>query len=247
MYDMPGISGINDRLWQAIRAHLERGPSALSRSIDAWEAWRAPDLIFAQTCGFPYRAALHDHVQIIGTPDYGLQDCAPGYYRSAFVARAGSGPTSLAECAGKTMAFNEPMSQSGWAAPMHMLNTQSVVPSDMLQTGAHVASLRAVADGHADFAAVDVHTLDLLRATGTCPEGLTTIAQTDETPGLPYICARAEDATALRYATEAAIADLGPTPLGLHALVQIPAETYLAVPTPPSPAQTGLPFRQLSR
>ena len=27
-----------------------------------------PDLVLAQTCGFPYRAKLHHHVTLTGTP-----------------------------------------------------------------------------------------------------------------------------------------------------------------------------------
>ena len=86
MYDLPPIQGANDRLWLGIQHHLGRGPQTLNRHSDPWDIWQSPGLLFAQTCGMPYRTTLHGKVQLIGTPDYGLEGCPPGFYQSGVAA-----------------------------------------------------------------------------------------------------------------------------------------------------------------
>ena len=75
MYDRAEAQASNDRLWALIRDGMRAeglaAPDALTRGAGAyWDAWQAPDLTLSQTCGFPYRARLHGHVTLIGTPDY---------------------------------------------------------------------------------------------------------------------------------------------------------------------------------
>ena len=125
MYDMPPIRPCNDRFWRAIRARLGRGPECLTWDRDLWTIWRAPDLVLAQTCGMPYRTALHGEVALVGTPDYGLPDCPPGHYRSVFLTRKTMGDRSLADLATGVFAYNDAFSQSGWAAPMHHLGARA--------------------------------------------------------------------------------------------------------------------------
>ena len=117
MYDMPEIQAANDRYWQAIRDRLGYGPASLSRDLDYWEMWQSPDLLLGQTCGMPYRTRLHDKVTLIGTPDFGLPDCPPGYYQSVIVARSEDTRDTLQDFDGARFAYNENMSQSGWAGP----------------------------------------------------------------------------------------------------------------------------------
>ncbi|MGL6210447.1 MAG: phosphate/phosphite/phosphonate ABC transporter substrate-binding protein, partial [Paracoccaceae bacterium] len=122
MYDLPPLQAANDRLWAGIRDRLRAvgigAPEGLTRGDGAyWAAWEAPDLVLSQTCGFPYRARLHGRVTLIGTPSYRLLGCPPGYYRSVFVARAGDTRRTVAEFSGAPFAYNEALSQSGWAAP----------------------------------------------------------------------------------------------------------------------------------
>ena len=121
MYDRPETAAANDRLWAGIRDGLRAegidAPDALTRGAHAyWDAWQSPGLVFSQTCGFPFRAKLHDQVTLIGTPDYALPGCPPGHYNSVFVARKDDPRASLAEFSGAAFAFNEDLSQSGWAA-----------------------------------------------------------------------------------------------------------------------------------
>ena len=241
MYDPPALRAANDRYWQAIRNHLGHGPTALSRDREMWDIWMSPDLLLSQTCGYPYRAHLHGKVQLVGTPDFGLPDTPPGHYYSVFVTRVDHSAEILEDFAGSVFAFNEPLSQSGWAAPM-IHAAGRVTFGTHLQTGAHAASTAAVAEGCADLTAIDAVTWRILSAHDPIAQSLRVVEQTAPTPGLPYITAPGSDAAALAQATRAAIADLTDSDralLHLRDLISIPAEDYLSVPTPPAPQATA--------
>ncbi|NJS37916.1 MAG: hypothetical protein HC783_01730 [Rhodobacteraceae bacterium] len=92
MYDFGPAMAANDRLWAGLRGRLRAvgvaAPDALTRGEGAfWPAWEAPNLLLSQTCGYPFRARLVGRVTYVGTPDYGVEGCAPGQYRSVFVVR----------------------------------------------------------------------------------------------------------------------------------------------------------------
>jgi ABC-type phosphate/phosphonate transport system substrate-binding protein len=238
MYDMPALQSANDRFWQLIRSNLGTGPERLSRECDFWAMWESPDLLLGQTCGMPYRSRLHGKVGLIGTPDYGLPDCPPGFYQSVFVAHADADGDTLADFATGTFAYNEPSSQSGWSGPMTHLRNANLSCDRLLETGAHAASALAVANGKADFAGLDALTWMLLQENDTIADNLRVIDKTTPTPGLPYITAETNDARALARAVTAAI-DALPQPdrdlLHLKGLVSIDTANYLAIPTPPAP------------
>ena len=118
--------------------------------------WLSPELYLSQTCGLPYRAALHGQVQLIATPDNQISNCPPGYYCSVLLARKGATPNLAAN--DFTLAYNEPLSQSGWAAPQSI----GLTGAKRLQTGGHAASARAVLQGQADLASVDALTWHFL-------------------------------------------------------------------------------------
>lgn len=238
MYDMPALKPMHDRFWNAIRARLGYGPEALTRGGDFWDIWQSPELLLAQTCGFPYRARLHGHVALVGTPDYGLPGCPPGHYNSVLVVRKDDPRSDLSQFDGAAFAYNEALSQSGWAAPATHFATHGLLIGPRVKTGAHAASAQAVAEGRADIAAIDALTWTLLRRHGTGTDDLREIDRTAPTPALPYITARARDPEPIFRAVAAAITDLSAADrdaLHLEGLIAIPAEAYLAVETPPEP------------
>ncbi len=249
MYDRPETSAANDRLWAAVRENLRAqglaAPDSLTRGEGAyWPAWEDPALVLSQTCGYPFRARLHGRVTLVGTPDYALPGCPPGYYHSVFVARADD-PRGLPALAEGRLAFNEALSQSGWAAPAHHLLSLGLMPRPMLKTGGHRLSAAAVAEGRADLAALDAVTWALIRRHDTFAATLREVARTTPTPGLPLIARAGADAAAAFTAVSGAIAALSPADrdtLLLRGLVAIPAKDYLAVPTPPPPAHFGGPI-----
>jgi ABC-type phosphate/phosphonate transport system substrate-binding protein len=246
MYDRVETAAANDRLWANIRDGLRAegvaAPDVLTRGEHAyWNTWTSPDLVFSQTCGFPFRAKLHGHVTLIGTPDYGLPGCPPGYYTSVYVARQTDARQTLAEFSGAKFAYNEPMSQSGWAAPQNHATSIGLHLPPTVESGGHRLSAIAVAEGRADIAALDALTWELLCQYDSFATSLKEIARTSPpTPALPFITAKGADADLYFHVVPAAIAALSPDDkaiLHLKGLVRIPVETYLAVPTPPSPEQ----------
>lgn len=241
MYDFAFVREVTDRYWQAIRAVLGKGPDKLSRDGSVWDMWAHPDLLLSQTCGLPYRARLHGKVALIGTPDYGLPGCGPGEYNSVFVARADDSRQSLADFEGAAFAVNSATSQSGWAGPVLHARSKNVRFGSSYKTGAHVASAEAVATGTADIAGVDALSWWFMQREGAFADDLKVIDATPPTPGLPYITALGHDVTAMFDAIGQAIAALSDedrAALSLKGLVRIPAEAYLAVPTPAPPVLT---------
>ncbi|MEY8831489.1 phosphate/phosphite/phosphonate ABC transporter substrate-binding protein [Sedimentitalea sp. XS_ASV28] len=238
MYDMPAIRPVNDRFWDSIRAHLGKGPARLTRDMDPWLIWRSPDLLLAQACGMPYRLRLHDAVSLVATPDYGLAGCPPGYYHSVLISHADASGDRPQDFAGRRFAYNEALSQSGWAAPITHLNGLGVAFDTHIRTGAHAASARAVAEGHADIAGIDAVTWALLCEHDPVVRKLKVIGTTKPTPGLPLITARNRDTAPIANAIHAAIDDLAPrdrAALHIKGLIGIPAAAYLAVPNPRAP------------
>ncbi len=243
MYDRPEIRAVTDRYWQLIRQGLAtRGipaPETLRRGdAELMPQWTSPDLLLSQTCGFPFRARLHGQVALVGTPDFGVNGCPPGYYRSVLIARTDDPRTSLAEFDGATLAYNDALSQSGWAAPQNYATALGLAFRAGPATGAHSASLAAVAHGKADLAALDAVTWSLLSEHDPAAASVRVIGQTDPTPGLPYITARGADSAAIFDAIAAAIDRLNPAEraaLRLKSIVRIPAEAYLSIPIPVAP------------
>lgn len=242
MYDFPGLRAETDAFWSAIRGELGRGPAQLTRERDMWAIWGDPDLLVAQTCGLPYRARLHGGVRLVGAPDYGLPGCPPGHYNSVLILRADD-PRGEADLSAAPFAFNEGLSQSGWAAPLAHMTARGLSIAPALQTGAHALSARAVAEGRADWAAIDALTWEFL--TRFHPEDtsrLRVFARTLPSPALPYITGPSEDAGAIRDAIGRAIAGLpGATRAALHlrGIVALSEGDYLALPVPPAPVISG--------
>ncbi len=248
MYDRAEVQPCNDRLWALIRDGLRAAgraaPDALTRGAGAyWPAWEAPDLVLSQTCGFPYRAKLHGKVTLIGTPDFGVQGCEAGYYRSVFVAAKTDPRRAVAQFDGASLAFNEDLSQSGWAAPQNFARAHGIALRPVVRTGGHLLSARAVAEGRAEIAALDAITWEMIQRHEAFAARLQVVGLTDPTPGLPYISALGADA-AMMFDVIAAAIDALPaadkTALCLRGLVKIDAAAYLAVPTPPAPHDLGM-------
>lgn len=246
MYDRAETAEAHDRLWacirDALRGHSAAAPDALTRGAGAyWDAWTAPDLTLSQTCGYPFRARLHQQVTLIGTPDYDLPGCPSGHYYSVYVARVDDPRATLADFDGADFAYNEPMSQSGWAAPQNHAAALGLHLRPVLESGGHRLSALAVAEGRADLAALDAVTWALLQRHEPFAQGLKAIGRTDPpTPALPYIAAKGVNADLYFAALQEAIAALSQSDrdtLLLRGVVRIAAEDYLAVPNPPSPDQ----------
>ncbi|MEM6887214.1 MAG: PhnD/SsuA/transferrin family substrate-binding protein [Pseudomonadota bacterium] len=243
MYDTTSMAAANDRFWQLISSELGEGPTRLSRTADPWQSWTDPDLLLSQTCSLPYRLGLHSEVALVGTPDYGLKGCPPGFYRSTIVVRSDEQRHGLAEYEGARFARNDQRSQSGWAAIVQHLQDEglnSQIFSDIVSTGSHAASARAVLDQEADLAALDAVSWEIIRRENPgARRGLRVLACTRPTPGLPFITAGTRDPCPIFDAVARAIQKLAANDrnkLMLRGIVRIPAERYLSLPMPDASA-----------
>ncbi|APG46580.1 phosphate/phosphite/phosphonate ABC transporter substrate-binding protein [Phaeobacter porticola] len=251
MYDRPETAPALDALWQAIRHELTAAsigaPETLTRGGDLWSIWSDSKLLLAQTCGLPYRTRLYEQVNLVTTLDHGVADCPPGHYNSVFIAHRNRARADLRSFAGGSFAYNESLSQSGWAAPMMHMREISILPGSLFQSGSHRASARAVVDGTADFTAVDAVSWALIRDHDSFADDLTEITRTKPTPGLPLITATTRDPAPLRAAVKQAVAELDPVhrqTLHLQGAIDIAPGAYLAVPTPLGPVLTEQSIRQ---
>ncbi len=239
MYARPELRASHDRYWSLIRHELASanidGPAELSQDGDEQRAWNDPSLVLSQTCGMPYRNSLHGAVTLIGTPDYKLDGCNAGYYRSALVVRRTDSRTTLPDFEHAVFAYNETFSQSGYAAPFQHLATFGFWFDSRIHTGQHLASAKAVAAGKADIASLDAMSWKLMQRYDDFATQLRVLEWTVPTPGLPYISAAGADQQAIFDAVNRAIAALEDSDreqLGIFGLIAIPSSVYLAMPNP---------------
>lgn len=190
MYDWPELAWATDAFWTAIAGALRaagiEAPGALDRAAERSEVWRDPALLLSQTCGAPFVSRLQNNVQLVATPVYDAPHCEGPRYASVVVTRRGAQIGGLAELAGKTAAVNGLDSLSGWWA----LRRIGLAPAAPLITGAHRASARAVADGAADYAAIDAVAFAYLGDhEPQTAAALSAAAITPPAPALPFITA----------------------------------------------------------
>jgi ABC-type phosphate/phosphonate transport system substrate-binding protein len=136
---------------------------------------------------------------------------------------------------GLRLAYNGRDSQSGWAAQFSQGPQINVTPT--LETGAHAASLAAVARRQADAAYLDGYTWQLLKAYDPLARQVVVLGRTHPTPALPLITAKGHDPAplqaAMAHACDACDATIVEA-LGVQPRLTILAEEdYFAQPVPP--------------
>lgn len=236
MYDRLELRWATDQFWNAIAIGLNaRGiaaPAELARLDDYSAMWADPNLLLGMTCGKPYRDGLQLNRKLVGTYDYGLEGCPAGFYNSHIIVRADDAALSLEDCAGKRCCFNGKNSESGYSCLRRAVGSLDAFCGELLVSGAHQKSVEMVADGKADFAAIDAATWRYIVQSGSAlPDQLRIIQSTTPVPGLPLITAMPELVNdlaaaakdALAIATEAAAA------LNIVGFVHIDHEAYVSV------------------
>ncbi len=229
MYDWPEVQADVDRLWSTISAAaLDRGvlvPDRLTRTESLVELWGDPAMILGPVCSLnPVRDGLGE-TEVVGTIEYrpprGLPGAEPGTYYSVLVARSddercsglggagvgwGVADESIRRFAGATLASNGTDSQSGYWSLGHFVRNHlehGPIFGDAIFTGAHRESVRAVADGRADIAAIDVHSWRLALEHEPASGELTVIGTTEPTPGV--VCVVSWELKHHRSALDAAL------------------------------------------
>ena len=197
MYDWPEVHDAVDALWAAIAQRLRGAglgaPERLWRYADGTtlnDLWTDPELLIGQACGLPVVTALRGRVEVLGSLDHGIDGCELGDYRSVLVCRSDDETVDLPGFRGRLAAVNSRDSQSGFGS---LVTTLTPLCSDgsflggMVESGSHRESLRMVADGRADLAAIDEVCWRLGLDHEPAVDGLRIFGRTDPTPGLPLV------------------------------------------------------------
>lgn len=222
MYDWPELRGQVDAFYAKLRGLVPDLPETLTR-VETEEQmhalWRAPYMVLAQSCWGPMQSGLGAYVHVLAQPRY---DGVPGgrgsHYRSALVMRAGqpcAAPLSDGACLPQGLAHLRPAinaldSMSGCLALMQDMNAPDLAQCALV-TGSHRASIRAVAEGRADFAAIDCRSWAYALSHEPAARTLTVTGWTALRPGLPFITSR-HTPVALRARLAQALVQLGAAP-----------------------------------
>ena len=219
MYDWPEIRAETDAWWAALAAAfagegIENVPSKMVHDVDGERLWAAPGLLFSQTCGYPLTHDWAGRLQPVATPHYAAEGCTGPHYCSFLVVRQADGFAAVEDLRGRTAAYNDPMSQSGYSALRAVvapLARDGQFFGKAAQTGSHLASLGAVHDGEADICAVDAVVWTLARRhRPSLTQPLVALGVSPTAPGLPYVTRPDMDAgtvARMRTALQTAFAD----------------------------------------
>jgi hypothetical protein len=211
MYDLVELREATDALWQAMaRAFRDEGvrdvPDDLVRERGAEEIWSDPDLLFAQTCGYPLMHGLRGRVEVVATPCYSAPGCEASAYRSLITVPARSRAASLSDLRGATCAINQWTSHSGMNAlrgELASLGATGRFFGGVIVTGSHLASMEALAREEADVASIDCVTHALLcRVRPELVKATRVIGQTKAAPAPPFITGRRGEVALLRRGLE---------------------------------------------
>ncbi len=201
MYDLPELREATDAFWAAIaQAYGVKG--SLTRGDDWTAPWRAPALLFSQTCGYPFTHDYKGVLTYVATPNYSADGCHGPNYCSIVFARE---EVPLDALKNKVAAFNNRDSMSGMLALQLVfapLAREGRFFAGAVETGGHFASLGAVRNGDADVCATDCVTVAYARRyRPQALEGLVEVARSPSVPGLPYVT-RSGDPLRLRDALQ---------------------------------------------
>lgn len=160
--------------------------------------WQHPNLLFAQTCWGPLELWLGDAVEVIGQDDYsGIEGGEGELYSSAIVMRRSALPQSVGGIVSKLarlrLAYNVADSMSGYIALERMLKDVGAdleIFSDRMVSAGHRKSIRMVAEGIADVAAIDCKSWKLAKQYEPTASELAVAAWTPKRKGLPFITAK---------------------------------------------------------
>ena len=158
MYPFPSLRAAWDDLYAAVadeaRCHGIDAPAALRWDVDPHDTWLDPELAVGMTCGWPLVTALREQVRMVGTFAYDIPMAgpAPHMYRTVIIARVDVPLTRLS--AART-AVNSVDSLSGHISLLAAFGHGAEWPGEIVFTGAHLESIRAVRSGAADVASID--------------------------------------------------------------------------------------------
>lgn len=196
MYNLPELALHTRKFANALASAIAReiginGELLIEPGHDVAMLWHRDQCLFSQSCGYPLTHDYRTHLQAIAVPDYDTGDDEPGLYRSLFIVHSESTHRTLADLRGGVAAVNGWDSQSGFNALRHALLPLADGGPFFRETvisGGHRNSIRLVADGKCDIAAIDRVSFALIR---NCSpeevENIRVIGKSAAAPSLPFV------------------------------------------------------------
>lgn len=191
MYDWPEVRAETAQLLAVLNRRLRPFLKENSSNSGLYDHWKDPHLLVSQTCGFPFVSRLQNHTALLVTPHYDADGCQGPKYSSHIVVAENSPVSSFEDLRGKTAAYNDRHSQSGYNVFRHTIAPfaeEGRFFGATIQSGGHLNSLSLVANGQADVATIDAVCWHLARTYKPDLAGrLKSIGTTNQVPGLPLI------------------------------------------------------------
>ncbi|OGT25363.1 MAG: hypothetical protein A2Z17_04495 [Gammaproteobacteria bacterium RBG_16_66_13] len=225
---LTGYAGLLAYLEQELGRPLELVQRGTYAELNA--LMQAGELDVALVCPFPY---------VQGHRAFGMELLAAAVHRdqaahySYLVVPADSDVASLEDLRGKTFAFSDPNSHSGWLAPAYELalmgETQDSFFGRYVFTYHHSESVRAVADHLVDGAAVDSLIYDYLASTD--PELIARtrmIAEWGPYPSPPFVV-RPDLDLALKERLRQLLVSMSDDPRGREVLNKLQLDGFAAI------------------
>lgn len=219
MYDISETARATDAWWAGLAGHFTAAgiadlPAGLSRPGEGPEFWLRPDMLFSQTCGYPFITSLAGKVSLLATPVYDAPGCDGADYCSLVIVGEDAPWEKFQDLCGRICAVNSAESWSGHHALRVLIAQEGGQGGPFctaILSGGHAASIVAVAAARADFAAVDCVTYATLsRHRPAIVVGTRVLCRTPAMPGLPLIAGQAATAgevEAMRAGLAAAASD----------------------------------------
>lgn len=217
-YDLDEVRWATDALWTETSRHMRLEgirdvPEKLDRSAGYRRQWMSPDFLFGQSCGYDVYISHRQWLRVVATPRYCAPGCEGSNYRSLIIVRQDAMFGRLEDLRGTHCVINTPTSHSGMnvlralVAPLH---SDGRFFSRVDVSGSHETSLKMVANGKVDVAAVDCVTHALLSRYR--PEELARtriLCQTQAVPAPPYVTAATANAATVAKLRSALFRALG--------------------------------------
>lgn len=165
MYPFESVAWAWDALWSAVADRVPWAPERLTRSGDVHARWSDEDCVVTQVCGGPLVVEHRDDLHVVGAFSIDVPHAMPdARYRSILLSPRRLDADDLTR-PGTRAAANSDDSLSGWISLLAAtVGAGNAWPGEVVFTGSHVASVRALALGEADVASIDAWSLALATA-----------------------------------------------------------------------------------
>lgn len=178
------------KIVQEISDQEQIGPIRICFDTDA-ETYQSSNLILGHTCGYPYVTRWNKSHRLVCVPQFDVAGCDGKHYSSWFVCGSKDHRDSIEAFEGGIAVINAVTSNSGMNVLRYHVSPfvkKDRFFNDVLISGSHLASLRAVAEGLADIAAIDAVSYHHIMRAEPALAGQTKIwGQSVKTTGLPFI------------------------------------------------------------